>query len=121
MQIVRAISTYLVDAQNIKDDSCLDITVFRVLHYFRKACRQAVALRFPRELLSEKTPPKVRTLLLQIAYQCEDLEILQTIDQYKDRLIVQKHAQNKGMCAAAIPAPIVHGMHVFAGRIDLYV
>ncbi|MCH4576484.1 phage tail sheath subtilisin-like domain-containing protein [Achromobacter xylosoxidans] len=121
VQIVRAISTYLVDAQNIKDDSCLDITVFRTLHYFRKACRQAVALRFPRELLSEKTPPKVRTVLLQIMYQCEDLEILQLIDTYKDRLVVQKHQQNKGMCVAAIPAPIVHGMHVFAGRIDLYV
>lgn len=121
VQIVRAISTYLVDAQNIPDDSCLDITVFRILHYFRKACRQAVALRFPRELLSEKTPPKVRTLLLQISYQCETLEILQNIDQYKDRLVVQKHQQNKGMCVAAIPAPIVHGMHIFAGRIDLYV
>ncbi|WMD23100.1 phage tail sheath subtilisin-like domain-containing protein [Achromobacter seleniivolatilans] len=121
VQIVRAISTYLVDAQNIPDDSSLDITVFRTLHYFRKACRQAVALRFPRELLSEKTPPKVRTLLLQISYQCEDLEILQNIDQYKDRLVVQKHPQNKGMAVASIPAPIVHGMHVFAGRIDLYV
>lgn len=121
VQIVRAISTYLVDAQAIKDDSCLDITVFRTLHYVRKACRQAVAQRFPRELLSEKTPPKVRTVVLRVMYQCEDLEILQLIDEYKDRLVVQKHAQNKAMCVAAIPAPIVHGMHIFAGRIDLYV
>ncbi len=120
-QIVRAISTYLVDAQGIADDSCLDITVMRVLHYYRKACRQRVSLRFPRELLSNKTPPKVRTVLLEVAYQCEDLEILQEIDKYKARFIVQKHPQNKGMCAAAIPAPVVHGMHVFAGRIDLYV
>lgn len=121
VQIVRAISTYLVDEQNIPDDTCLDITVMRTLHYFRKACRQAVAQRFPRELLSDKTPPKVRTVLLEVAYKCEDMEILQKIDQYKDQLIVQEHGRNKGMCVAAIPAPIVHGMHVFAGRIDLIV
>lgn len=121
VQIVRAVSTYLVDEQNIKDDSCLDITVFRIMHYFRKACRQAVASRFPRELLSEKTPPKIRTVILEVAYQCQDLEILQLIDEHKDRLLVQKHPQNKGMCVATIPAPIVHGLHVFAGRIDLYV
>lgn len=120
-QIVRAISTYLVDAQNIPDDSCLDITVLRTLHYFRKACRQAIAKRFPRELLSDKTPPKVRTVLLEVAYKCEEMEILQSIDEHKDKLIVQKHERNKGMCVASIPAPIVHGMHVFAGRIDLYV
>ncbi len=120
-QIVRAISTYLVDAQSIPDDTCLDITVMRTLHYFRKACRQAVSQRFPRELLSDKTPPKVRTVLLEVAYKCEDMEILQKIDQYKDQLIVQEHGRNKGMCVAAIPAPIVHGMHVFAGRIDLIV
>ncbi|MFY3986064.1 phage tail sheath subtilisin-like domain-containing protein [Achromobacter xylosoxidans] len=120
-RIVRAISTYLVDAQGITDDTCLDITVFRTLHYFRKACRQAVAQRFPRELLSDKTPPKVRTVILEVAYACQDMEILQNIDQYKDQLVVQKHDHNKGMCVAAIPAPIVHGMHVFAGRIDLIV
>ncbi|WYX15065.1 phage tail sheath subtilisin-like domain-containing protein [Achromobacter xylosoxidans] len=121
VQIVRAISTYLVDEQNIPDDTCLDITVFRTLHYFRKACRQAIAKRFPRELLSDKTPPKVRTVILEVAYACQDMEILQNIDQYKDQLVVQKHDHNKGMCVAAIPAPIVHGMHVFAGRIDLIV
>ena len=121
MQIVRAISTYLVDQQKNPDDTCLDITVFQILHYVAKAVRQALSQQFPRELATQRTRDKIRTVGLRIAYQCEELEILQNIDDYKDRLVVQPHPQNKGMTVMKMPAPIVHGLHVIAARIDLYV
>jgi len=120
VQIVRAITTYLVDAQSVADDSLLDLTTMRTLHYFRKACRERISLRFPREKLSQKTPPKVRSELLDVSYKCEELEFLHRIDEFKDRLIVEVDSQSVGQLNAAIPAPVVPGLHVFAGRIDLY-
>jgi len=120
IQIVRAITTYLVDAQAVSDDSLLDLTTMRTLHYFRRACRERISLRFPREKLSHKTPAKVRSELLDVSYKCEELEFLHRIDEFKDRLIVEVDSQSVGQLNAAIPAPVVPGLHVFAGRIDLY-
>jgi len=120
IQIVRAITTYLVDPQGVNDVSLLDLTTMRTLHYFRRACRERIALRFPREKLSEKTPAKVRSELLDVSYKCEELEILERIDEFKDRLILERDSQSVGQLNAAIPAPVVPGLHVFAGRIDLY-
>jgi len=120
IQIVRAITTYLVDAQAVSDDSLLDLTTMRTLHYFRRACRERISLRFPREKLSHKTPAKVRSELLDVSYKCEELEFLHRIDEFKDRLVVEVDSQSVGQLNAAIPAPVVPGLHVFAGRIDLY-
>lgn len=119
VQIVRAISTYTQDAQGVDDISLLDITTIRTLDYVRKACRERVALRFPREKLSSKTPPKVRTEILDVLYKLEQLEIVEEVDANKDALICQRSQQDPNRLDAKIPADVVNGLHVFAGRIDL--
>lgn len=119
VQIVRAISTYIKDAQGIDDISLLDITTIRTLDYVRKACRERVALRFPREKLSTKTPPKVKSELLDVLFKLEDLEIVEEVDANKDGLIVEKDLQGPNQLDAKIPVDVVNGLHVFAGRIDL--
>ena len=119
VQIVRAISTYTVNASNIPDISMLDITTIRTLDYFREACRERIALRFPREKLSSKTPDKVRAELLDVATLCEDLEIVENVDANKDGLVVERDLQDPNRLDAKIPADVVNGLHVFAGRIDL--
>jgi phage tail sheath gpL-like len=118
-QIVRAISTYIVDAQSIPDTSMLDITTIRTLDYVRKACRERVALRFPREKLSSKTPPKVKSELLDVLYKLQDLEIVEAVDDNKDGLIVERDLQDTNRLDAKIPCDVVNGLHVFAARIDL--
>jgi phage tail sheath gpL-like len=40
VQIVRAITTYVLDAQGVEDTSLLDVTTIRTLDYVRKACRE---------------------------------------------------------------------------------
>lgn len=117
--IVRAISTYIKDAQGIEDVSLLDITTMRTLFYVRKACRERIALRFPREKLSSKTPPKVRTELLDVLMKLEDLEIVEEVMANKDGLLVERDLQDNNRLNAKIPADVVNGLHVFAGRIDL--
>jgi len=119
VQVVRAVSTYTKDAQNISDTSLLDITTIRTLDYVRKACRERVALRFPREKLSTKTPAKVKSELLDVLLKLEDLEIVESVDDNKDGLIVEKDLQDPNRLNAKIPTDVVNGLHVFAGRIDL--
>lgn len=119
VQIVRAITTYTLDAQSIPDISLLDLTTIRTLDYVRKACRERISLRFPREKLSERTAPKVKDQLLDVLYKLEELEIVEQVGANKDGLIVERDSQDPNRLNAKIPTDVVNGLHVFAGRIDL--
>lgn len=119
VQIVRAISTYTENAAGVPDVALLDITTMRTLHYVRKAVRERVALRFPREKLSERTPPKVRSEIYDVLIKLEELEIIEAVVENKDGLIVERDSQDVNRLNARIPADVVNGLHVFAGRIDL--
>ncbi len=119
VQIVRAVTTYLKDANNIDDISLLDLTTIRTLDYVRKACRERIALRFPREKLSSRTPKKVRSELLDVLMKLEGLEIIEEVAANLSGLIVERDEQDPNRLDAKIPADVVNGLHVFAGRIDL--
>lgn len=119
VQIVRAISTYIQDPQGIDDISLLDITTIRTLDYVRKSVRERISLRFPREKLSSKTPPRVRTEILDVLYKLEELEIVEEVDANKAGVLVERDLQDPNRLDAKIPVDVVNGLHVFAGRIDL--
>ena len=119
VQIVRAISTYTQDGQGVDDISLLDFTTIGTLDYVRKAIRERVSLRFPRAKLSSKTPPRVRTEILDVLYKLEELEIVENVAANADGVVVQKSPQDPNRLDAKIPVDIVNGLHVFAGRIDL--
>lgn len=119
VQIVRAITTYTKDPQGIEDISLLDWTTIGTLDYVRKACRERISLRFPREKLSSRTAPKVRGELLDVLAKLEDLEIVENVDDNKDGVIVERDSQDPNRLNAKIPVDVVNGLHVFAGRIDL--
>lgn len=119
VQIVRAITTYTKDPQNVTDVSLLDVTTIRTLDYVRRACRDRISLRFPREKLSERTGDKVRSELLDVLYKLEELEIVEAVEANKPGLIVERDLQDVNRLNAKIPCDVVNGLHVFAGRIDL--
>jgi phage tail sheath gpL-like len=119
VQIVRAITTYTLDPQGVPDISLLDLTTIRTLDYVRKACRERIALRFPRDKLSARTPAKVRSELLDVLYKLEELEIVENVDLWKDQLIVERDSQDPNRLNAKIPTDVVNGLHVFGGRLDL--
>ena len=119
VQIVRAITTYTVDASAVPDVSLLDLTTIRTLEYVRVACRTRISLRFPREKLSERTAAKVRSELLDVLYKLEELEIVELVEANKAGLIVERDSQDANRLDAKIPCDVVNGLHVFAGRIDL--
>lgn len=119
VQVVRAISTYTLDANSVPDISLLDITTIRTLDYVRKTMRERIALRFPRDKLSSRTADRVRSELLDVMYKLEELEIIDNVEQYKPGLIVERDVQNPNQLNAKIPTDVVNGLHVFGGRIDL--
>jgi phage tail sheath gpL-like len=119
VQIVRAITTYILNAAGVPDISLLDLTTIRTLDYVRKSCRERIALRFPREKLSERTAPKVRSELLDVLTKLEELEIVEFVTENAGGLLVERDLQDPNRLDAKIPANVVNGLHVFAGRIDL--
>ncbi|CDH07226.1 putative phage sheath protein [Xenorhabdus bovienii str. oregonense] len=120
VQIVRAITTYTRNADSVDDISLLDLTTIRTLDYTRKACRERISQRFPRDKLNERTRQKVRSELLDVLLKLEDSEILEQVEENKDKLIVERNDKDPNRLDAEIPADVVNGLHVFAGRIDLY-
>lgn len=119
-QIVRAISTYTKDPQGVDDISLLDITTIRIFDYVRKAWTDRMSLRFPREKLSQRTPPKVRTETITLLFQLEELEILENVEEHLPGVLVERDSQDPNRLNVKIPTDVVNGLHIIAGRIDLY-
>jgi phage tail sheath gpL-like len=119
VQIVRAVSTYIKDPQSILDISLLDITTIRTLDYVRAAIRTRIALRFPREKLSSRTPAAVRDQIMDVLEQLEQLEIVENVADNANGVICERDLQDPNRLDAKIPTDVVNGLHVFAGRIDL--
>lgn len=119
VRIMRAITTYTKSATNTDDPSYLDLTTIRTLDYTRKAIEQRIELRFPRAKLSNRTPPKVRSEILDVLYRLENLEVLENVDLHKAKLLVQRNPQDPNRLDTVIPSDVVNGLHVVANRIDL--
>jgi phage tail sheath gpL-like len=119
VQIVRAISTYVKNAEGVVDRALMDITIIRSLDYVRLACRTRISQRFPREKLTDAKLLRIRSELLDVLYVLEGLEIVENVDAYKDQLTVVRNAQDDTRADATIPAPVVRGLHIFAGLIYL--
>ncbi len=119
VQIVRAITTYTLDPQAVPDISLYDLTTIRTLDYVRKAVRERIALRFPREKLSTRTEKKVRSEIIDVLIKLEELEIVEEVQANLAGIIVERDLQDPNRLNARIPADVVNGLHVFAGRIDL--
>lgn len=119
VQIVRAITTYTVNAEGVDDVALLDLTTILTMDYVRKAVRERVVLRFPRSKLSSRTPPAVRGEILDVLFKLEELEIVEEVEANKDGVICERDLQDVNRLDAKIPTDVVNGLHVFAGRIDL--
>ena len=119
VQIVRAVTTYTLDPQSIPDISLFDLTTIRTLDYVRKAIRERISLRFPREKLSVRTEKKVRSEIIDVLFKLEELEIIEKVQDNLTGVIVERDSQDPNRLNARIPADVVNGLHIFAGRIDL--
>jgi phage tail sheath gpL-like len=120
-QIVRAITSYTKNAQNVPDATLLDVTTPRSLFYVRKACRTALTNWGGRKKLNDLTITSEHGILLSVLKKLEDpdLQIVEKIEEYKAQLQVKRNIQDATRTDAKIPSPIVRGLHIIAGVIDL--
>lgn len=120
VRIVRAISTYVKDAQGVDDISLLDLTTIWTLDYASKAFTDRISLRFPRSKKTVRVKSSVKSELLDVAYKLQDLEIIENVDENKNGFLVEDDLQDPNRLNARIPVDVVNGLHVYAQRIDLY-
>ena len=119
-QIVRAISTYTKTANGTADESLLDMTTVRTLIYVSGACADRIALRFPRDKMTKRTIDRVRSELIDVLMKCEELEIVEDVENNLANLIVERDAQNTSMLNCRVPSDVVNGLHQVGMVIDLY-
>ncbi|WP_332829666.1 hypothetical protein [Escherichia coli] len=119
VQIVRAVSTYTVNAQGVTDVSLLDITSIRTLDYTRKACRERISLRFPREKLSTRTIAKVESELYDVLIKLEEARFWRTWKRTRQSCAFSETGKMQTVSTAWFRRMWFNGLHVFAGRIDM--
>lgn len=117
--IVRAISTYTTNSSSNPDPTWLDITTARTLFYLRQQLKLRLESRFPRAKLSARTPARVRTQILDVLRLTEELEITENLETWKDGVVVERNISDPNRLDCKIPADVVNGLHIIAGRIDL--
>lgn len=118
--IVRSLSTYTTSAAGYDDPSMLDLTTIRTLDFTKLAIETRLDQVFPRSKLSERTPAKVRTQILYVLLQLEQLEIVERVEANKDMVICERDSVDANRINCAIPVDVVNGLHIIANRIDLY-
>ncbi len=117
--IVRSISTYTVNAEDVEDDALLDTTSIDTLDYARAAVEDRMALRFPRSKLPTRLLPVIEVEIYDVLKEMENLEILEDIDANREKIALEKDLTKRGWLSGAVPLPVVPGLHVFALRGDL--
>lgn len=121
VQLTRAISNYVKNSQGIDDPTLLDITTIRTLDFVRKAWRTRMSQRFPNGgKLTDRRLLQIRSETLDVLYALQTLEMVENIDTYKDQVAVTRNLQDATRADAAIPAPVVRGLHILTGTIYLY-
>lgn len=120
VQIVRAVTTYTVNAAGVADVAWLDVTTIRTLDYVRTAMRTRLALRFPREKASQRVLRSVRSEVINVLMQLEELEIVEAVRANLPKVVVEKDTQDASRANIRIPCDVVNGLHVLAAVVDLY-
>ncbi len=119
VRIVRAITTYTENDAGAADDALLDVTTPRTLFDVRDQVNDMLALKYPRDKNTATRRDAIRQDILVVLFALEDLERLENVEANKDGVVVEVDGSDPTRCNYKIPADIVDGLHVLAGRIDL--
>jgi phage tail sheath gpL-like len=118
VQIVRAITTYLVNANNVPDISMLDWTTIGTLDYVAKAIEEVIGLRFPRDKKSVRTKARLHDAIYNVMLKLEELEIIENVK--KEDILIEDDSVDPSRYNIRIKVNVVNGLHVIAQRLDLF-
>lgn len=118
-QIVRAVTTYTVNASGVEDISMLDINPVKIMDYTRKSVIIRIDNRFRPGKITAAILKRIRTQILDVLFRLEAAEILENVEANKDAVVVERNGADPTRVDVVIPTDVVNGLHIFAGRIDL--
>lgn len=119
VQIVRAVTTYTVNASNVPDIALLDVTTPRTMMYVAKAFVEDRGRRYSRAKITPRLIKSMHDTGKVLLYKLEDLEIIEAVDDNIDDYIVERDEQDPNRINERIPVDVVNGLHVIAERFDL--
>lgn len=119
VQIVRAVTTYVLNAAGVPDISLLDITTPRTLKYVAKVFVEDRARRYSRAKISTRLINGIRDSGIVLLKQLEQLEIIENVDANLPQYVVERDLQDPNRLNERIPTDVVNGLHILAERFDL--
>jgi phage tail sheath gpL-like len=117
VQIVRAVTTYTLNAAGVPDVSMLDWTTLGTLDYVANAVEVAIQLRLPRDKKTARTIERLRDVVYEVLMKCEDAEYIKNVQ--KSDILIEDDLTDATRTNTRIRVNVVSGMHVIAQRLDL--
>lgn len=119
VQIVRAITTYVLNAAGVPDTSLLDITTPRTLKYVAKVFVEDRARRYSRAKISDRLIDGMRDTGIVLLKQLEELEIIERVTDNLPQYLIERDLQDPNRLNERIPLDVINGLHILAERFDL--
>lgn len=109
--VSRSITTRRVVA-SVEDTAYFDMQDWQVLYYLRKNCYN-LAMQ-PQYRIAKASVQKLQALrsdLIKICKQLEELEMLQFVDKFVDQFTVDRQATNRSAAVYRVPVNCIPGFH----------
>lgn len=113
VEIVRAITTYVVDAL------MLDLHKTRSLNYVMADIRNALKT-LKRQKNSQRVRAEIRGTIISRLKKLEEAEIVENVNANLGLLIVQTNSLDAARVDCRIPTEIIEGLHVIGALVELY-
>lgn len=119
VQIVRAITTYTLNASGVPDNALLDITTPRTLAFVAKTFVENRARLYSRTKISDRLIADMRDTGIVLLKLLESLEIIEQVTNNLPAYIIERDIQDPNRLNERIPLDIINGLHILAERFDL--
>lgn len=127
--IERAISTFQTDAFGIDSVAWLDLTTSHTVAYLRYSVRLRISQRYPRHKIADDgtqfgpgqaiiTPKVAKAEFYALFREWEDAGLVENFEGFRDSLIVERDAADRGRLNVLMAPDIVNPFHVMAVRIE---
>lgn len=123
------ITSYQRNAYGYEDTSYLQLETVKTLAFLRYSMRARIAQRFPRHKLASDSfqlrpgqfvvrPKDIRHELIALAGDWQDAGLVESIEQFKADLLVERDSNSADRVNAIVPPDLVNQFRIFAARID---
>ena len=129
VRLERAITTYRTNPSGAQDPSYLDLNTVLTLSFIRRDLRHYIASTFPRHKLANDgtpiapgqaiaTPRIIRDAIIGRFLQWQDAGLVENIEDFKSKLIVQRNSDDPNRVDAIVPADIVNQLRIIAAKLE---